>query len=308
MTWITKQAGGDDSPEAVHAMHGEGVDHIVDLQAIQQHRPCLVAQARHEADDARLPRLHDGARRGDGHQAGEDAVAERAHVQALGREDAGAEVEDDEACDARRQRGIDSDQGSRVRRLDVMEGSGASRVEAIPTEPQEERTEHTKWHVVRQELVCQLFVVAILARADKQGADDGCNAPDEVNNTASGEVKEGGADLGLAVPVVQPALAAPHPIDHGGIDDRGHKHSKGTKPPQLRSLGHRAADDGAACGTERALEEPNAERLPVVHEAVHEKASAAHKLVRLVDDPQSQRVAQAVPAKKPDRHDKQVLA
>eukprot|EP00964_Phaeocystis_antarctica_P093609 scaffold60447_cov36-Phaeocystis_antarctica.AAC.1 len=75
-----EEGGGDASPEAAAAVHGEGVEWVINLELELEPRSNDVDETADDSDDHRVPRQHGGTARVDRDQPGENAVTERAEV------------------------------------------------------------------------------------------------------------------------------------------------------------------------------------------------------------------------------------
>mmetsp|Transcript_44623 Transcript_44623/g.148912 ORF Transcript_44623/g.148912 Transcript_44623/m.148912 type:complete len:216 (+) Transcript_44623:141-788(+) len=80
---VAEHAHGEDAPEAARAVHREGVEGVVDLELEHELGGAVVHEGADEAGEECGPREHAGAAGGDGDEAGEDAVADHAHVVCL---------------------------------------------------------------------------------------------------------------------------------------------------------------------------------------------------------------------------------
>eukprot|EP00418_Pyrodinium_bahamense_P097377 CAMPEP_0179038314 /NCGR_PEP_ID=MMETSP0796-20121207/14570_1 /TAXON_ID=73915 /ORGANISM="Pyrodinium bahamense, Strain pbaha01" /LENGTH=228 /DNA_ID=CAMNT_0020734629 /DNA_START=90 /DNA_END=775 /DNA_ORIENTATION=- len=70
---VPEEAESYDAPEARGTVHCEGVDDVVHVELLHEHRGALVDQAPDEADDQCLPSLRDGAPGCDGDKTCKDA-------------------------------------------------------------------------------------------------------------------------------------------------------------------------------------------------------------------------------------------
>mmetsp|Transcript_30655 Transcript_30655/g.69831 ORF Transcript_30655/g.69831 Transcript_30655/m.69831 type:complete len:433 (-) Transcript_30655:170-1468(-) len=309
---VAEEAEGHDAPDAASAVHGEGVHDVVHLELLEEHRAALVDQPADEPDQHSLPALHEGAARGDGDEAGQDAVAEAAHVQAPRRDDLCAQEEDDEAAHAGGQRGVRGHQAGEVGVGRSLHAQGAAGVEAEPAEPEEEGPEHAEGDAVAVELLGLGAVPAPLPGADDDGAAEGAHAADEVDDAAAREVlvRRIGADDGAAG-MVQEAHTAPAPVGDDGVDDGGHDHHVDAEAQQLGALCHGATHDGRARGAEGALEEPSAERVRRTARRCHVvrlgEACEATELAGILRGPEGEGRAKEVPAEEAPGHDEEVL-
>eukprot|EP00756_Hemistasia_phaeocysticola_P036674 Hpha_TRINITY_DN16654_c0_g4::TRINITY_DN16654_c0_g4_i1::g.183214::m.183214 len=130
-----EDAGGDNAPDAAGAVHGPGVEGVVDLEAEEQLGGEVEQSATDGSDQKRRPLVDDRAPGGDGDEPSQDAVQSRLHdpVPFL-----------DPRDDSRNRTSRSSGQGSGHRhlaRILTVPRESRSAVEAVPAEPEDEHTE-----------------------------------------------------------------------------------------------------------------------------------------------------------------------
>mmetsp|Transcript_44423 Transcript_44423/g.95382 ORF Transcript_44423/g.95382 Transcript_44423/m.95382 type:complete len:385 (-) Transcript_44423:439-1593(-) len=261
---VAEEASGDNTPEAADTVDREGIHNIVNLGLLQSEGGTQVEAATDEADEDSLPGLDNSAGAGDGHEAGQDAVAEGADIQGLRGHDEDLDQEDGESGNAGGDGGVDSDDAGGVGSTFVVHGEGAARVEAIPSEPEAESAEDDEGDVVGIEFCLTGRVEAVLTGANDDCADHSTDATDHVHDTAAGEVDvassaNNGATLTAVLGVVEETLTRPGPVDDNRVDERGHQGCVDSEALEGSSLSHGATDDGGGSGAESALEEPDPE-------------------------------------------------
>ena len=100
-------------------------------------------------------------------------------------------------------------------------------------------------------MALEVFALAeALAGADDEGAGEGEEAADHVDDAGAGVVGEAGADL------CQPALIAPCPVAVDGVDERADDEAVREVGVDLGALGDGSGDDGGGRAGEDHLEEP----------------------------------------------------
>merc|ERR1719203_397668 len=218
----------------------------------------------------------------------------------------GTQGEDDEAGNTGSECGVACHQSCCVGIICGVHLQGAAWIESIPPEPKEEGAEDAEGNIVSVELAFIFASPAVLAGSDTDDAHERTDCSSEVHNTAASKVHEGGADDGF-VAVRQEAFPAPAPIDNCWVDERSHDSGEDHKALELCALGHCTAHNGAACGAEGSLEEPNTEVGFGSEESIHSETGTTDEPVRVFRDTQRKRIAQEVPAQESNRYDDQVL-
>mmetsp|Transcript_26907 Transcript_26907/g.88055 ORF Transcript_26907/g.88055 Transcript_26907/m.88055 type:complete len:536 (-) Transcript_26907:48-1655(-) len=273
-----EEGRGDDAPGAAGAVHGEGVDDVVDAELDEELRRPEVDGRGDRADDERAPERHDGAGRRDGHEAREDAVVRVARV-----DDAVDGVAQGRRREAAR-RGRDRRRHHDVAREAAVASDRERRdaVEAVPADPEDERAQG----LVDDGLLGQALL-PVAARADERGADERRDAAGHVDDAAAREVDDAAvADEAVAAPGRELARAGPAHVDGHGVDEARDDDGVDDVRAELAALRDRAGDDGRRGAGEGPLEEP--ERLAV--------GLAAGRRRRAVDVEELRRADEAVRA------------
>ncbi len=190
------------------------------------------------ADDRGRPRLHEGTRGGDRHQAGEHAVDHHAGV---GLAHALHAVEHrDRRAERRRDGGVDRDHGEA--QVGGREGRGG--VEPEPPEQQDERPEHGHRDVVRRQRA-RLPVGPELADAgaEHDRAGEAGDATHRVHHTRTGEVDVAEAEVPAVAELRQPA-AAPGPPTEDRVVEGAAEEAPAHERLPLPPLGHGTGRDG----------------------------------------------------------------
>mmetsp|Transcript_86588 Transcript_86588/g.229511 ORF Transcript_86588/g.229511 Transcript_86588/m.229511 type:complete len:288 (-) Transcript_86588:847-1710(-) len=138
------------APDAAGAVDRDSVHRVVDLELLEQHGASLVHKSADEPDREGTSGLHVAAGGRDGHQAGQDAVAQAAHV--VGVREYVPQEEDGHAASRGGDRRVHGHLGGQQASALVHRQGGAA-VETIPTEPQDEGAQHDKRQAVRVELL-----------------------------------------------------------------------------------------------------------------------------------------------------------
>ena len=233
-----EQASRDDAPHAAEEVHRGGVQRVVDLEHLEAHRRAVVHGRGNHADEEGGVRLHHGARRGDGHQAGEDAVEGGRHVGRVAQRHVNDERE--HATGAGGQCG-----GHRCALGDghVHERQRRHRVEAVPAEPQDEGAQGRQHggvagHVHHGAVLAE----AAAAGAQEDGAHKRRTTTAHVHHTGAREVDQAVATHHrlVLVPGRQPALAAPAPVHHHGVNEAGEDDGVDEVRLEVASLSHGA--------------------------------------------------------------------
>mmetsp|Transcript_35360 Transcript_35360/g.67633 ORF Transcript_35360/g.67633 Transcript_35360/m.67633 type:complete len:475 (-) Transcript_35360:243-1667(-) len=248
---LRQQSHADHPPHPAAGVHGGGVQGVVDLQEDQRARRRLVHQRPHHADDGRLPRVHHAARGGDGHQARQHAVEAQRDVVA-------PEVLEDvhgNGGGGGGDGGVHSDARRDHRRLahDVKAGA---RVEAVPSEPQDEHPERAEDDVVPDEVARAAHgaeaegALLVVPRPYQVRADERHHPPRRVDHPRARKVHHPGAKQRVIAGGGQESVLAPHPVHHCRRDEAREDERDEEVGVEAGALRHRAADDGGGGGGE----------------------------------------------------------
>ena len=150
--------------------------------------------------------------------------------------------------------GVYSHKRSGARASEALHVQGASAVEAVPSEPEDQGSEGGIRDVVRgvgSVRIAALRVKAtdgpLLSRPRHCRAGERTDAARKVHNAGPGEV--------VVAHIVQEAVTPRHRPDCR-IDDTGHPRREDDIASELESLGNAAGDDGSCGDAESPLEEP----------------------------------------------------
>mmetsp|Transcript_43190 Transcript_43190/g.112001 ORF Transcript_43190/g.112001 Transcript_43190/m.112001 type:complete len:254 (-) Transcript_43190:834-1595(-) len=140
-----KEANRQYPPESTEAMDGRGIERVINLQSEQEARKAEIYDSSNDSNQHRRPRVHNGAPCRDRYQTCQDTIQSHRQVKTFGGET--ANEEDSEAATARRKCGGHSNLS--CHKLGTAgEDEGASGIESIPSEPEDEATKSSQHRVV----------------------------------------------------------------------------------------------------------------------------------------------------------------
>ena len=169
---VREKPEGKASPGAVHSVHRDGADGIVDFQfSFNEKRPFHHQHAGDQADDAGADGVDKGAGRGDRHQPGKHSVAHHAGIRFLEPHDPHPE-----GCSqrprGRGQHGVGGDHAD----SQIRSGQGRTGVETEPAEGQDERSDDGHGDVVAGNRVW----AAVLVDISQSGARSSMRQPGQM--------------------------------------------------------------------------------------------------------------------------------
>mmetsp|Transcript_54471 Transcript_54471/g.133147 ORF Transcript_54471/g.133147 Transcript_54471/m.133147 type:complete len:356 (-) Transcript_54471:181-1248(-) len=252
-------------------MDGRRVQGVVDLELEEEPARAVEDCAARRPNDAGHPRVHDGARARDAHEACEDAVERHPHVEGLLEE---SRVQHPHhAPRSTSNCSVESHLGYKVAKPGESQGRPA--VEAVPAEPQNEGAKGHQSGIVRGHRVnCPSDgIEAPLARPERDRAHKPRPATDSVHDARASEIDHA---IGLRVvakdgtcvtvrirastPSREPSCA-PHPVHDDGVDEGGDEDGVDEVGRDLAALRHAARHDRGGSSSESPLKE---ERCPSV--------------------------------------------
>mmetsp|Transcript_54472 Transcript_54472/g.133155 ORF Transcript_54472/g.133155 Transcript_54472/m.133155 type:complete len:376 (-) Transcript_54472:64-1191(-) len=254
-------------------MDGRRVQGVVDLELEEEPARAVEDCAARRPNDAGHPRVHDGARARDAHEACEDAVERHPHVEGLLEE---SRVQHPHhAPRSTSNCSVESHLGYKVAKPGESQGRPA--VEAVPAEPQNEGAKGHQSGIVRGHRVnCPSDgIEAPLARPERDRAHKPRPATDSVHDARASEVDhtvgllveaDDGAGVAVGVGARAPGreeAGAPHPVHNDGVDEGGDEDRVHEVGLDLAALRHGAGHDGGGGARERPLEEPRLPRVGV---------------------------------------------
>ncbi|CAL5031088.1 unnamed protein product [Urochloa decumbens] len=218
----------EDPPRAAPAVELRGLQRVVEPEARRERVGPDEHPRRHEPADHGGPRVDDAAPRRDCREPAEEPVADVRHVpvarlealpeQRGERGDAAGERGGHGGAAHRRPLPVDAP-GRAVRLEDGGEGA---RVEAVPSEPQEESAEHDERRAVALERHGPARVVeAPDAWALDERAPEARHAADHVDDAGAGEVDDAGAEEERSRGAARggPPVGGPEPVGHDGVHE-----------------------------------------------------------------------------------------
>mmetsp|Transcript_6964 Transcript_6964/g.26829 ORF Transcript_6964/g.26829 Transcript_6964/m.26829 type:complete len:561 (+) Transcript_6964:336-2018(+) len=264
---LREEGDGDDAPQAVGAVHREGVQRVIDGQRDQRDGGELVHREGDGADDDRRPRRHVCARRRDGHQASENRVVRGRQV---------ATSDDDDLVEQQRRhgrrRGHDRVDGGSAGELQVDrgDGQGRRRVERDPSHEEDVHAEVGHGRAVAAEVghlddraaaLVALHLEAQRARAHDDARGEGGDAAGQVHHSGAGEVH-------VAPVLGEEAIGVPAPAHDDGVQEGHEDEGLHEVRRQRHALRHRSGHDGGGRHGEGERVEPGQEVGRVPHGVV----------------------------------------
>ena len=233
------------------------------------------------------PRFSGGATGGDADETGEAAVAHRDQVPdvvqvVVQRHGADASARGGER---RRDGGTRDDAsvigGSIVKR---HKGELRARVEAVPTEPENEGTENDeRGGVTRHRVDATVRRESTGARSDDGGADQTSDATSHVHDARSGEIEHATAGEKRPTPVArctpprtEPALTGPAPVHDDRVDERAEKEGVAEVRLKLGAFRDGARHDRRRRSGKRPLEQ--------IHRDILLRRNPLHRKVAATDE------------------------
>mmetsp|Transcript_67171 Transcript_67171/g.188020 ORF Transcript_67171/g.188020 Transcript_67171/m.188020 type:complete len:539 (+) Transcript_67171:203-1819(+) len=204
-----------EAPEPWDSVHRKDISGIVEAQPPQHKRGAQIQHSSDRADAQRGPMGHGAAACGDGHEAGQDAIAHAEEVARPAPAEGEPKPERRETAGCRRQRGVHGNLRGQQRIADAGHGLRHATMEAVPPEPCDESAEDDERHTVRHEFV-RRGPTAWAGRAEDR-TDQGDTAAAQVDHAAAREV-----DHADCVHLLQhaPAPCASH---YEGVDHTRHR-------------------------------------------------------------------------------------
>mmetsp|Transcript_78910 Transcript_78910/g.218320 ORF Transcript_78910/g.218320 Transcript_78910/m.218320 type:complete len:275 (+) Transcript_78910:510-1334(+) len=238
-------------------MHREGVHRVIDPRDPRQRGGNHEEQSADGPDDQGPAGVHDSATRTDGNQADQDTLAHA--VQVAPPDDRKPQAEADNSADGGGKRGIRGSVRSLEALLDALHGHGGAADEAVPAEPEHEGAEgdqlmavghEVMWVVALGTLPPTLALEAALALASEEGAEQGADAADEVDDAAACEVQvTWGAHL--SQPTHPPGPGHDQRVDEAAKEERKEKAAQ-----EVHALCCTSSGDDRSQGAEGPAEEP----------------------------------------------------
>eukprot|EP00982_Pelagococcus_subviridis_P005595 29729-Pelagococcus_subviridis.AAC.5 len=190
--FLREQADGEAPPHAARAVNGERLQRIVDPELEEKLRGAAKDERGDEGREDRPMRVHHVAARGDGHEAGEDAVAHGDEVPHL--VEGAVKEQGRDAAGRGGERGHDRGSPHLFRGGEVVERVYGPRVEPVPSDPQHESAEDGERGVVpghRDRLAVHPEAAGSGTEHDR--AHETGEPADHVDDAGSGEVDEADA-------------------------------------------------------------------------------------------------------------------
>ena len=240
-----EQTGCDGPPHAVHAVHGNSADRVIDLDnIIKKFNGEDAEHTGNDADDGSAERINHIAACGNGNQTGQGTVKGKGNIRLAVTYPAG----DQRSNGSQRsgQVGIEADQTSGNHGVIACHCHGGATVEPEPAEPQDKHAQGHGGQVVAGDCA-GLAILAVLTNtgAKHPGAQAGGNAANKVNCGGTGKIME--------AQLCQPA-AAPDPVAGDGVNDQADSGRVAAVSAELGTLCHGAGNNGCCRCTEHGLE------------------------------------------------------
>mmetsp|Transcript_6906 Transcript_6906/g.19717 ORF Transcript_6906/g.19717 Transcript_6906/m.19717 type:complete len:358 (+) Transcript_6906:986-2059(+) len=247
-------------------MDGIRVERVVDLELEHRLGSAVVNEGADKAGEKRGPHVHRRATGGDGDEAGEDAVADHAHVVRLG-ENA---VEEDDG-DAAHGGGEGGAHGG-ARHDGAVPGGGdaegGARVEAVPAHPEDESTDDLeRSRLARDRHHLAALVEPPRPRPNHKRAAERRHAARHVDHARAREIDAAASPGFVLIPgeaTREEATITPHPVHDDGVDEARDDGRVDEVGDELRPLSDSARDDGGSGGSKDVLEKPEGHRVAVV--------------------------------------------
>mmetsp|Transcript_24956 Transcript_24956/g.62249 ORF Transcript_24956/g.62249 Transcript_24956/m.62249 type:complete len:459 (-) Transcript_24956:196-1572(-) len=261
-----EEANEQHPPHTAHAVHGEGLQGVVDAQLEQELAGTPDDKGATNAGEDGGVGLHHGAPSGDGYQPSQDPVAHGDEVPHVVQE-----VVDEHGGEATRGGGHGGAHGGAPHHrhgISANDGQHRSRVEAVPPHPQDEGAEHDEGGVVAGHGDGPAVgSEAAGARAHDHGAHESGKATHHVHHARARKVNHAHFQqlFVVAIRVVfleggEPAVGVPDPVHDGGVHKGGEEEGVSEVRLEGSALGDGAGDNGGRGGREGPLEQ---ERVPV---------------------------------------------
>ena len=249
-----EDTGRQRTPDAADAVDREHVQRVVDPQPRADQHGEVAEHAGAEADPQRTHDA-DGARSGrDGDESADSARRDssRAHALVLDlRQDAPRE-RGSCGCRVRHEEGVDGDS--------VRCETGAC-VEPEPAEPEQRGADNDVRHVAGLQ-------AGVTALAEQQRCGHGGHGGVDVDNRAAREVER--------AKVEQPAVAGPHPVGDGRVDQRYPGNQEDEVGGELEPLHHRSRDQGRCDDGEHHLEDGKQHVVAGLHTGQADEGEVSH--------------------------------
>mmetsp|Transcript_7083 Transcript_7083/g.18279 ORF Transcript_7083/g.18279 Transcript_7083/m.18279 type:complete len:341 (-) Transcript_7083:580-1602(-) len=251
---VCHEANVQHTPGAAEAVHGAGLQRVIDLELEQQGGGAVEDKSANKAGDHGSPGLHHGAAGSDGHQAGKEAVADVDEVPG-----AGQVVLQHQGGGASGASGQGGGHGGAAHHLgghggvDGQEGAG---VESVPAKPEQEGTEHHQGGGVAG----HVHGVPVRIKPAHSGAHHGGTAQPSksshhVDDTAAGKVDHASSKEAVVAEGGQPASAVPDPVDDHWVHKAGQEDGVEQVGQEGGALSNGARHDGRGGGGESPLEQ-----------------------------------------------------
>ena len=240
-----EQAGCNGAPHAVHAVHGNSADRVINLDnVIKEFNGEDAEHTGNDADDGSAERINHIAACGNGNQTGQSTVKGKGDIRFAVTHPAG----DQRGNGSQRsgQVGIEADQTSGNHGVIACHCHGGATVEPEPAEPQDKHAQGHGGQVVAGDCAgLAVLVVLTNTGAKHPGAQAGGNAANKVNGGGTGKIME--------AQLCQPA-AAPDPVAGDGVNDQADSGRVAAVSAELGTLCHGAGNNGCCRCTEHGLE------------------------------------------------------
>ena len=281
---VSKETDGEDTPSTAESVHRGGSEGVVNLELLEELARSVEDDGTDGTNKGRGPGLEDGASSGDGHKSSEETVADSKEVP-----DTGHEVGEEEGSNTgtgSSERGGHGDVSSHGEVIGVSHGKGRSRVESVPSNPEDESTEDNEGSRVSGEgNGVTLSIETTDTGSNSDGTDKSGNTTSHVDDTRSSKVNDtkvldGLGDNRTVVEGRHPAVDIPDPVGDDGVDETSEEERVEEVGKEGGTLGDGTGDNGGSSGSEGPLEEPNVES--VVSKAVSEEVGASNETVGVV--------------------------
>mmetsp|Transcript_43436 Transcript_43436/g.97833 ORF Transcript_43436/g.97833 Transcript_43436/m.97833 type:complete len:280 (-) Transcript_43436:561-1400(-) len=234
-------------------MDRESIQWVINLCKLEACGGTKVDKAADDRNEKCRPIGDISARGCDGHQASKDTIAHSSHIIAL--QLSKLEQEHSDSSRGRCNGGVHGNMRGQPSCGRVCKSQGGATVEAVPTKPKDECSEHQEWNIVRCKLVFFACIEPAQARSQHNGPAKCTNATCHVDNATPCKVIVANVSDGIFT-TIEPASTAPSPIYNDWVDNGCQPHRVDGISVEVDALSDTSTDNGCSSTTECPLEEP----------------------------------------------------
>ena len=264
---LGEKTNSDNSPDTVGKVNRNGIDGVVNLHLDEEVGESVVDPSGNNSNETRAPWSDDRASGGDSDKSSKSTVHGHGEVirsfPGCSPVNEGVSEHGGDTGSSGGNSSGDSTEGGSGGRIRVVNGQGGTRVESVPTDPEDESSENLKGNTVSLESVRGLEGISILVvessltGSKDNGSDKSGSSSSQVDDTRSGKVDNTNITPGVGTEGGQPSIGTPDGVDNNGVDKSSEEDRVAKVGLHLATFGDGSGDNSGGGGGESKLEEPS---------------------------------------------------